>query len=99
MGYCTPKWVSDYGWKKLFNKLDVTASTAQVSAAAASATELAAATNVILVTGAVTPTQNSGFLGYAYNFPTAALSAGLLRKWQAHTTARYFPCSVNFLLP
>ncbi len=87
MGYCTPKWVSDYGWKLLFNKLDVTASAAAVNAASASATDLAAAANVVLVTGAVTPTQSTGFLGYAYTFPTNALSSGLLRKWQARTTA------------
>lgn len=89
MGYCTPKWVSDYGWKKLFNALGsvADASSTRASAASASATDLAAASNVVLVTGAVTPTQNTGFLGYAYTFPTSALSSGLLRKWQAHTTA------------
>ncbi|CAN5499555.1 hypothetical protein BH10CHL1_BH10CHL1_12990 [soil metagenome] len=87
MSYCKPAWVSDYGWKKLFDNLVVTANAAQVNAATASATNLADAANVILVTGAVTPTQNSGFLGYAYDFPTSALSSGLLSKWQAHTTA------------
>ncbi len=87
MSYCKPAWVSDYGWKKLFDNLVVNANAAAVNAAAASATNLADATNVILVTGAVTPTQNTGFLGYAYDFPTSALSSGLLRKWQARTTA------------
>jgi len=81
MSYCFPQWTSDYTWKNIFNRLGgakaVTAGAAQI--------DLAAATNAVFVTGIVTPTQNTGTLNYAWVYPTAALSTGILKKWQSAT--------------
>ncbi|HZY42801.1 MAG TPA: hypothetical protein VFF59_12475, partial [Anaerolineae bacterium] len=78
MSYCTPKWTSDYTWKALFAQL----SPFVMSGPAAPIRTLASAANDILVSGAVTPTANTGELGYAWNFPVTALSANTLQKWQ-----------------
>jgi hypothetical protein len=78
MSYCTPKWISDYNWKALFNGLAPLFTAAQPPALPA----LANAASDILVTGAVTPTANTGELGYAWNFPVSALSSQSLQRWQ-----------------
>jgi hypothetical protein len=78
MSYCTPKWTSDYTWKALFSQL----SPFVRYGPPAPQRTLATAANDILVSGAVTPTANAGELGYAWNFPTAALSVNTLQKWQ-----------------
>jgi hypothetical protein len=78
MGYCTPKWVSDYTWKGLYNQLFPFAP----AAASVPSAPLASAAGAVLVSGAVTPTASTGSLDYAWNYPTAALSASTLQKWQ-----------------
>jgi hypothetical protein len=78
MSYCTPKWTSDYTWKALFNSL---ARSPVANQAPLSSTSTASA-NQVLVTGAVTPTQNTGSLGYAWNLPTSTLNAQALAQWQ-----------------
>ncbi len=78
MSYCWPKWTSDYTWKGLFNQSPPSVMFGPTFLAP----NLANAANAILISGAVTPTANTGELGYAWNFPTAALSAQSLQKWQ-----------------
>ena len=79
MSYCTPKWVSDYTWKGLYNQLFPFAP----AAAPAPSSPLASAAGAVLVSGAVTPTASTGQLDYAWSYPTAALSASTLQKWQS----------------
>ena len=84
MTYCRPKWISDYNWEAIFNKLGGAAlSTASAdSPVTGAAPNLAAAGDVVYVSGAVTPTLQQGALNYAWVYPTTAMSAGMLNKWQ-----------------
>ena len=78
MSYCTPKWVSDYTWKALYNSL----SSSAPSSPAPLSSDQAAATDEVLVSGAVTPTENTGTLGYAWTLSTATLNPQALALWQ-----------------
>ena len=78
MSYCRPRWSSDYTWKALYNRISNTR--ARVASAAP---RLAAADDAVFVSGAITPSLNTGALNYAWVYPTAQLSAGMLRKWEA----------------
>jgi hypothetical protein len=78
MSYCTPKWTSDYTWKALYNTLSASAANSPTPLSSSQA----ASANEVLVTGAVTPTANTGMLGYAWDLPTATLNAQALARWQ-----------------
>ncbi len=92
MSYGRPRWPSDYTWTAIMNRINnsfVTAAEQGTAAAAAGANAalqaFAGAENVVLVTGAYTPTnvvENGGVINYAYLFPKAAASQGQLQKWQ-----------------
>lgn len=78
MGYCQPRWTSDYTWRAFFNWLGAGA------ASAASADEsLTAAAGAVYVSGGVAATGGSGTLRYAYVYPTSLMSSGMLAKWSA----------------
>lgn len=98
MSYQRPRFPSDYTWKAIFNRIDNNVAAASISAASFSETmntnsiqaAVAAkafnqADNIVLVTGAYTPTniaENGGLIDYAYVLPKNQASAGQLRKWQ-----------------
>jgi hypothetical protein len=83
MSYCTPKWTSDYTWKALFNSLALS----PVPGLAPLSAAPSAGTNQVLVSGAVTPTENSGTFGYAWNLPTSTLNAQALAQWQQSSSS------------
>ncbi len=80
MSYCRPRWMSDYTWKAILNKLP-NAPSAQ-AAGAVQGVDLSAASQVVLAAGVITPTVKQGQLTYAWAYPTQQLSAGMFRKWQ-----------------
>ena len=69
MGYCQPRWPSDYTWRALFSWLDAGASSA------ASESALAVSANAVYASGSVAAAGGSGTLSYAYMYPTAAMNA------------------------
>ena len=81
MAYGTNRWASDYNWKSLFGKINALAAD-QPAARSSDQPNLAEASNVVMLTGAITPTTNQGALNYAWTVPTGALSAHVLGKWQ-----------------
>ncbi len=82
MAYGMNRWVSDYNWKSMFGKLNNLAAD-QPEASSGAQPNLAAASTVVMVTGAITPTANQGALNYAWAVPVGALSSRVLNKWQA----------------
>lgn len=77
MSYCSPEWVSDYTWEAIYDELDD-----RSSSQAQTGADLAAADAVVYARGAVTPSRSTGSLDYAWVYPSSALSAGILQKWQ-----------------
>ncbi len=102
MAYGSGRWTSDYTWKNMYhNILDIEEEwlldrIAGPSAPTA-ADEVAAALSVVMLNGAVELTGDQGKLGYAWVYPSGALSRGLLRKWQALAVpqAAYFKAGVQ----
>ncbi len=83
MAYGTNRWVSDYNWKSMMSKISsLAAEPAQAQTQGVAQPNLAAASSVVMVSGAITPTTNQGALGYAWVVPTGALSAHVMAKWQ-----------------
>jgi hypothetical protein len=82
MAYGTNRWVSDYNWKSLFGKINALAAD-QPAAPSGAQPNLADASTVVMLTGAITPTTNQGALNYAWTVITGALSSHVLNKWQA----------------
>jgi len=91
MSYCRPYWTSDYTWRALNNRI----SSSSLVTAAPVINKLAAG-DAVFVSGAVTPTANTGVLNYAWVYPTGGLSAGILRKWEG---AAALPLEVSRLAP
>ena len=87
MSYCRPYWTSDYTWRALNNRI----SSSSMVAAAPVINKLDAG-DAVFVSGAVTPTANTGVLNYAWVYPTGSLSAGILRKWEG---AAAFPLKMS----
>ncbi|MFN8474922.1 MAG: hypothetical protein U0822_22230 [Anaerolineae bacterium] len=83
-----PRWISDYTFSALFDAVP-DALNDQIGRAATgqgnpdAAAKLAAAANVVMITGVVTPTTNAGALNYAWVFPQSGLGASARQKWQA----------------
>lgn len=78
MSYCRPRWTSDYTWRAIFN-------TVRTVPASLSQADLSAAAAAVFVTGGVDPTAATGTLNYAWVYPTTAMSAAMLEKWQQAT--------------
>ncbi len=78
MSYCDPPWTSDYTWRAIFN-------TVSTAAASLPQADLSAAAAAVFVTGGVDPIAATGTLNYAWVYPTTAMSAGMLEKWQQAT--------------
>lgn len=76
MSYCDPVWTSDYSWKAIFNRL-----ASGVRDVANSQSAMALTGDVVLINGSVNTTNHTGELRYAWVYPTAAMSAGMLRQW------------------
>lgn len=87
MAYREPYWTSDYTYKALYAAIS-TRPNAQTTLNAAGVDDLLAASNVLYLSGVVTPTSTSGTLDYGWVFPTNTLSQGILRKLQGLTTSR-----------
>ncbi len=74
------RWTSDFSWRGLLNEVPNREYGAQAQAAAPA---LAAAGEVILISGSIDPTQpDHSSLSHAWVFPTGAVSQAMLRKWQ-----------------
>ena len=87
LAYGRNRWISDYTFRSLFNGISGVALTATTRSAALRATRaprLAAATDVVLVTGAISSTIGQGELNYGWVYPTAALSRKMIGKWQTY---------------
>ncbi len=82
MSYCRPYWTSDYTWKALLNRISSGRMSSGRMSTAPTRVTLAEADNAVFVSGAITPSLNTGGLNYAWVYPTARLSAGILQKWQ-----------------
>lgn len=74
MSYGSNKWVSDYSWRGMLD---------EVQNRASSAVNLSAASNVVLVSGIISPTVQQGELNNAWVMPAGSLGPSSFRKWQA----------------
>lgn len=81
MAYGTNRWASDYNWKSLFGKINALAAN-QPATRSIEQPNLADASTVVMLTGAITPTTNQGALNYAWTMLTGTLSSHVLNKWQ-----------------
>ncbi len=79
MSYGSPRWPSDYTWRGMYNNIGLQGLEPQ---AAPAGPDLSQAESNVLVTGVFTPSLGQGRLGYAWVYPTALLSPGILAKWQ-----------------
>ena len=77
-----PFWVSDYTWRALFNTIHNTALSMASAQKATAQSELAAATNVVYISGAIDPVANTGSLDYGWVLPSAAISQKVRAKLQ-----------------
>jgi hypothetical protein len=88
-----PRWTSDYTWKLVFDRLSglaVAGAQPALDAASASPTgatngllpDLAPVSSIVLARGIVDPSLKQGYLEYAWTYPAATMSHGMLRKWQ-----------------
>lgn len=77
MSYHRPNWSSDYTWKAIYNRLHNWG-----LEAASTQPRLTAAQSAVFVNGLVTPSLSTAALDYAWVYPTATLSTGILRKWE-----------------
>lgn len=94
MSYCRPYWTSDYTWKGIYNRL------ASTSASLASTRpSLASAANAIFVSGAITPSLDTGILNYAWVYPTTDLSTGMLKKWESAVGTSVGPMTYQSMSP
>ena len=74
MGYCQPRWPSDWTWRALYNSLDPGASAAAVE------TPLAGAAGAAYASGAVAAGANTGPWRYAFVYPPRPIRSGLYSK-------------------
>ncbi len=90
--YSTPFWVSDYTWRGMFGRINtpsaLSASAPQEPAAARARQDLAAAADVVYISGGVDLAANTGSLDHAWVYPAGALSQGLRAKLQRSAAAR-----------
>lgn len=77
MSYCRPYWTSDYTWKAIYNRIG-----SMPVANMSRASQRLAPGDAVFVSGAVTPTANSGILDYAWVYPSGGLSTGMAHKWE-----------------
>ena len=87
LAYGRNRWISDYTFRGIMNGISGVALTATNRSAALRATrapQLAAASDIVLVTGVITPTAGQADLNYSWVYPNAALSRKLLGKWQTY---------------
>lgn len=85
MSYRAPFWVSDYTWRGMFSRINTpnavgTLVQQEQGAAAQTRAELAAADQVVYLSGSVDPAANSGSLGHAWVYPADTLSPGIREK-------------------
>ncbi len=80
LAYGSNRWVSDYTYRALAGGIATNSVAAATTAAAA---EIATANTVIQISGVVTETAGTGELTYGWQFPGAALSGGMMQKWQS----------------
>ncbi len=79
MTYCASSWTSDYTWKGIMNGMNAASTTAQIS--------LDAIAEVVLISGAITPSLGTAELGYAWVYPTGGLGLGIMGKLQSLAVA------------
>ena len=75
MSYRAPFWVSDYTWRGLFSRIST-----PPLLSTATRQELAAATDVVYISGSIDPPADTGSLDYAWVYPSSALSQGMREK-------------------
>jgi hypothetical protein len=72
------RWISDYTYKALFNRIMASEEFELLDPTAPAATD-----DSVLVSALIDPVSRQGWLNPAWVYPTSALSSGLLEKWQA----------------
>lgn len=85
MSYCYPRWVSDYRWRIMFNKIK-NPSLAQVQSLQTTneLTELTQSAEILVIGGAINPRANVASFEYTYRLPQGTISASKLEKIQSN---------------
>ncbi|NOX60841.1 MAG: hypothetical protein GXP42_02670 [Chloroflexi bacterium] len=89
MSYCRPRWISDYNWKALFNRLGSASDVEKSGQGNGAAPDKWEGGALVYASGAITPTLHQGELNYAWSISPQTMSESMRRKWLRKMTLAF----------
>ena len=102
MSYGSRRWISDYTWDELYVPsfgVQSAAAGERPKLACTDQMDLTSSNSLVLVTGMLAPSANTGALSYAWVYPTDALSQRTLEGWKTLTAPRVDEVAARALAP